>query len=303
MTSTSPKFELQKTQEQLRKYKGLYESQKESLFDMECGNMQPPCSKDYDLFDFDENNRPLHWDKELERSMRTYGFWPSKPIGVKKGKNGRFVIKSGHNRFAMAKKLGIPIYFVVDETDVPIAYIEGDSNVHERWSPSDWISIYVQQGKKDYLILRETAQRYNIGDSLAVFLLAGGAVTARKIRSGNFKIADAKFAYMVLDVANKIEGFGVKFAKSTYFLKALSYVLRIEGLDWALLLHRIRQTPTSIQKRVDIAGYFEEIETIYNFRTAEDMRIPIKHLADKEARKKRQAVVNKVFMRKPDWEA
>jgi hypothetical protein len=290
----STKMQIRKLQEEATKYKNMYLDLKDSS---DTSIKLPPCTRDYDMFVFNEMNRPLHWDKELERSMRTYGFLPSCPISVIDTKDGKYKIKCGHNRFAMAKKLGLKIYYVVDETDISITYLEGEAGKNIRWRPSDWVAMWAQQGKHDYLLVREYATRNGVNESLMMFLYNGGAVSTRKIMQGNFKIVDAAFAYRVLDVADKMQTYGVTFAKSNYFIRAMSYVLRIEDFDESRLLAKVKSTPKYMQNRTDIKGFFEEIEGVYNFRSQDDFKLPIKLLAEKISKRIQKDAQEKIIRR------
>jgi ParB-like chromosome segregation protein Spo0J len=89
------------------------------------GGPKLQTTKDYDLFDLNEFNRPLHKDRSLENSMKEYGFMPSSPLQVAKNPNGKLKIIKGHHRFSIARKLGLNIWYVVDGSCTDIFYLEG----------------------------------------------------------------------------------------------------------------------------------------------------------------------------------
>ena len=95
---------------------------------------EKPClkvTKNYDLFELHPFNRDLHKDALLKTSMKENGFMPSSPIHCVRNGNGKLKIIRGHHRFANAKELGLPVWYVIDESNVDLFLLEGSSR--SRW--------------------------------------------------------------------------------------------------------------------------------------------------------------------------
>ncbi|MCR4331556.1 MAG: hypothetical protein NUV34_02445, partial [Sulfuricaulis sp.] len=82
------------------------------------------CTHKYDLFEMHELNRPLHDDPRLLASMQKTGFMPSSPIQCVRNGNGTLKVVRGHHRLTYAKRLGLPVWFVVDDTKTDLFDLE-----------------------------------------------------------------------------------------------------------------------------------------------------------------------------------
>ena len=98
-------------------------------------------TKNYDRFDLHEINRPVKNTKKLELSMIEHGFIDAHPLHVITNGNGKLKIKDGHHRFMVARKLGIPVKYVVCDDAAGIHQLVETTN---KWSLRDYLSSYEQ---------------------------------------------------------------------------------------------------------------------------------------------------------------
>ena len=145
-------------------------------------------TKDYSIFDLHEVNRDVKNTKNLENSMAVYGWIDAYPMHVVRNGDKRLKIKAGHHRFKVAKRLGIPVKFVVvDNDDVGIHELEKTA---KQWSVSDYLQSYVRAGYKDYHIVKEYHERTGIGISNCISMLGGNQAGTgnfqEKFKDGNF---------------------------------------------------------------------------------------------------------------------
>ena len=229
----------------------------------------------YELFTTHPYNRNLHnGAKELERSMRKTGFWPSKAIHV----DSNMQIIEGHNRYHVAKKLNIPLYYIVDESNTDIRHIEGFK--HTLWNSVDYAVANARAGNKDYIGLLDFAAKYSLPITTAAFMLMGmkskGGLVTESIRTGNFKIKDYAGAERIADAVEKMKGYGASFSKERNFIIALSCCIKlVDYFSLDVLIKKVKLEPRRMVKRSTRDDYLEEIEMAYNFRNQEKQ--PIKH--------------------------
>jgi len=105
----------------------------------------------YDMFTQNASNRPQHEDSVVEESMRAHGFLSAFPIRCSHGSPGKLVVNQGHHRLHYAKRLKIPVYFVIDDTPIDIWELEGSSK--NRWSSADFVESRARSGHPEYRAL------------------------------------------------------------------------------------------------------------------------------------------------------
>lgn len=247
-------------------------------------NTEPKIYKTsrYNLFEVHEFNRPLrkHTLNALEKSMLRDGFRPSDAIHVCK-KNKKLKIMRGHHRFATAKKLGLPIYYIVD-IEIDISDEERKINTH--WTVTEHVKAFANQGIRSYIELLEFAEKHNMPVTTSGFLLGGyankaGAVTER-LRSGRFEIEDhcLEYAECVADILNECEANGLHFAKTRAFITAIAALCRTKEFDREHFMRRVKVDGSRIATRNSRDDYLEEIESLYNYRLRGEY-IPIRGIA------------------------
>jgi hypothetical protein len=233
-------------------------------------------TKDYSLFDIHMVNREIHNSENLEESMLAHGFRPSSPIHVTKGANGRLIIKRGHNRFAVAAKLNLPVYYIVDNDTLSIYEWERDSRVH--WSALDFATSYAKAGNEHYQALIDFMREHGLPLRIAASLVggetAGSGNKSRRLRNGSFKAASMKHANAVVNIIDACKRSGVDFATKGAFVAAVSKVLRVPEFDAEAFKARLALNPKMLTRRSNVADYIGEIEALYNYR-AKGKRMPL----------------------------
>jgi len=252
-------------------------------------NAKLECTTNYDLFEMHEFNRPLHDDPVLLESMKTHGFMPSSPIQCVRNGKGKLRVIRGHHRLHYAKRLKLPVYYVVDETNNDIFDLEGSTT--QRWTVKDFAIARSKAGNIDCSKVLEFQKKHGINLGAAASLVggesAGSGNKTKQIKAGTFKITDMKYANAVVDVTDFCRECGIAFATSSAFVKAVSKVLRIPEFNVNLFLHRIKTNPALIRKCSQSEAYLDEIEAIYNYG-AKKNRFPVKYRAIEISRKRQE---------------
>ena len=248
---------------------------------MKTKYQEPPHTKDYDMFEMHKFNRPLGEKPGLVDSMRRDGFAPSCAIHCVTNGNGKLKIIRGHHRFAIAKRLGLPVYYIVDDSITDIFALEGDSR--QSWSVADFAYARAKAGDKhckEMLAFKDThGLTFGSAASLMGGESAGSHNQTRAIKSGAFRVGDKKHAWKVVEITDLCRELGIKFATSSGFVHAVSRALRVPEFDSKRFQHSLSLHPHIMNKRSRADEYLEEITGLYNYRRR-GKRVRIDSLAD-----------------------
>jgi len=220
------------------------------------------CTNKYDLFQGHITNRCDKLKPDLVESMRKHGFLPSGAIHVRKIEGGKLEIVRGHHRWQTAKHLGLPVWYIVDETAVE--NLEDLETLGQDWSVTDHArskSVH----NDDYFTLLEFTKKHGLPIAAAANLLSGVQASAKKIKSGKFQVAEMDHAKEVVKVTDHLFSAGVKFARSAAFVTALSRCFRVPEFQASIVMHKGQNFPKLMEKRGQSNEYLEEIERLYNY--------------------------------------
>jgi hypothetical protein len=251
--------------------------------------MKLECSTDYEVFESHELNRNLRDLSTLKLSMQFHGFRPSSPIHVTQNGDGKLKIKRGHHRFAAAKELGLPVWYVVDNDSMSIYEWEGDTR--QTWSLADFIVSYANGGSEDCKALLEFGRKYDIPFRVIVPLLGGESIGSNNkmklVRLGKYKVDNSAIPHTleIVNTINFLREQDISFAGQFVFLVALDAAYRIPEFDPSIFKTRIKSNPRMMKRRNTRDGYLEEIENVYNYM-AKTNRLPVKARAIEECRKR-----------------
>lgn len=248
-------------------------------------------TKEYALFNPHENNRPLREKPILEASMRAHGFMPSSPIQVRPNGSGQFIIIRGHHRFEYAKRLGLPVYFVIDSSNTDLFHLE--SIEAQGWSADDFARARANAGNAALREVVDYAQRHDVSVRIAAMLLGGKTAHQHSgnhteaIRRGTFTLAASNLTHAmevaaVVDLARASQ---LKFATSSAFVAAVSAALHVPELNRAQLHRRIRDHSAELRKRSTRDDYLEELENVYN-RHSKGPKLALKLRAREELKRR-----------------
>jgi hypothetical protein len=250
---------------------------------------RPQKTDDYAIFETSPRNRTLHDDPVLVASLQKYGFWPYSPVIVKR--NGeKFRIIAGHNRFAAARNLRIPIWYleIPDGAPVPdVLYMEG---TRAKWSPED----FGRSRAPDYPDIAKVfsfAKKHGLTFSVAASLLggegAGSGNHLKRIKEGTFAIAeDQSHTKAVVAITDFAHEQGIPFAGSRAFASAVSMAIRVKEFDSAMFMHRIKVRPAQMMKRSTTAEYLTEMEALYNYGARNPLPLKMRALKESRARQR-----------------
>lgn len=144
-------------------------------------------TKNYGQFKKTKGNRPLNVShvNKIKKAIAVKDL--KLPILVTKDMD----IRDGHHTFQARKELGLPIYYIVLESNDAYDMALLNSN-RSQWNMDDFLNFYCTYQRKDYLLLRSKIREYDmpIIEAIAIFLNRVGLDIHRTAdyKEGNFKI-------------------------------------------------------------------------------------------------------------------
>lgn len=246
-------------------------------------------TKDYGKFKFQTGQRPVNLEtpeaKALRRSMRAYGFLPAFPMMVRRnGSSSSLVIVDGQHRFAIARELGLPVHYVIDDTDVDVTAI---NQGQRKWTLSDYIHRWSVQGVDSYLELTAFHEQYGIPVQICAAILAGTASSnnvRQAVMEGRFKIKTRELAHRVASSIQALAKINPRVAKKNSFVQALWACYFVDYFDDSRLVDSFRKRPDALQNAGDREGFLDMIHEAYNF--ARRSRVPLKFDAQEAMRQR-----------------
>jgi len=243
-------------------------------------------TSDYSLFTPNPLQRKFVPSKvpPLADKMEKNGFPPSMAISVYLDR-GELIINTGHHRLAAAERLGIPVFYIIEDrwTDEQMVD-EGTSG--QSWSPLSVVQLFAEKGKRDYQFLLYYAEK-GIPIGMAASMLIGhGAAschTRKKLVDGTFRIVDTKQADMFIDIFDEFAEIQPT-VKSRSFISALSKCLLTNEFDLHTFKSRLRRNPEMLGKTSNADQMLALIDEIYNFRSTN--KIPLAFMAKAQSAKR-----------------
>jgi hypothetical protein len=236
-------------------------------------------TRDYGIFELHPLNREEHEDPALAESMRKHGFMRSGAIHVKPNGSGKLKVIRGHHRLAEAKRQKLPVWYIVDDSNVDIFELEGSSHAH--WSIRDFATARSRAGDKNYDVLLDFQKKHNLPMSVAASLVGGESAGSHNkqsdIKEGKFKTGDMIHANQVVRITDTLFEYGVECARTAGFVSAVSAAMRLPDFDAESFIARTRLYPKMMNRRSTRNEYLEEIEAMYNY--GQRKRVPIAFLS------------------------
>ena len=225
---------------------------------------------DYSKFDLLPFNRNLHKTDLLEQSMLTYGFLSFFPLVVVINGNGKYLIKDGHHRLHTAKKLGVPVKFMIDNTNITHHEINAPTKT---WTLEDCIVGFSKEGIQDYKTILEYSQETGISLSLTLKIFTNEArgKTHQDVKMGLFKIPESKsqeVAQMIKRIVKKFNEESIKF--NTHTIRALLKAMRNEIFDIEYFLSKVYKYGYMLEIRNTVQSSIAILEKFYNYKKRGD---------------------------------
>ena len=243
-------------------------------------NMVIRGSWNYKKFKLDpKDNRSLclREHKNLERSMKKYGFLPFFPIVCFQNGKNELIIKDGQHRWAIAEQLGLPVYYIVTKTDFDTPQVNSTSKL---WSIKTYYQKHVMSGKQHYLKLKEFVERHSLERSLgvAIALLAGKTSysdTKEAFCNGLYEVKDEVWADNVASLHGQLLALSPHM-KGTKCVLACMALCRVKEFDSERLLSNSKRCRDKLVSFSNRDAYLVMFEEVYNYGRHEEVGLRAK---------------------------
>lgn len=243
---------------------------------MEPQDREEECGKLYKTMDYDKFSK-IHYNREVSYShvKRLIESLKNNPDDLKSLPimvNKDMEIIDGQHRLEAARKLGVPVYYTIDEHFKPskIAIL---NTTQKRWLVEDFIKMWKDQGNEHYEKLSSLMEELEWPfRAFIVWIAADGASNAKLIKSGEFKynlkpdtvrhiVFTSKVIKFVLDY-----GYKPKHSLFTsHFHRAMRDFLNSGIVDYDRFLNRLERVPYKFQPRISYQDWMSSFADIYNW--------------------------------------
>lgn len=235
----------------------------------------------YNIFEYNSDNRAVNIarHRRLLQSMKKYGFLPWWPIVVRRIGKSSFVILDGQHRYAIAKELGLAIWYIVSDNRFDIAVI---NDTQKTWQARDYAEVFQAQGKQDYSIGLEFMQNHGLPIGVCFAILSGQVSYSNveiAFKAGKFKVVALPWATLVAKTYTPIASLK-KEAKHSKMLEAIMVCCLVEVFEPSRLINMAEKNRDMLVSCSNREGFLVMLERLYNFRRSPKHKIPLKHLAE-----------------------
>lgn len=230
-------------------------------------------SINYDQFKFIEKNRSINKSHLLKliNKIQIENLTYVNPIIVDKDMN----IIDGQHRFLACKELNFPFYYVIDDdyNENKMVMLNTDKL---NWSLDDWIHLYCESNKQEYISLKNFLDKYKLPISLALAWLDLKEIDLNRssLKDGSFVFYMNKMTQSSLDLTMEL----IDYLKNNNFKPQRIYrqkpfhvackkFFSSEPVDAKYFFERLSMQPIRIAYSLTWQQYFDSLVEIYNFHS------------------------------------
>jgi hypothetical protein len=231
-------------------------------------------TNDYGKFKFLLGNRDLNnakINRIIESVSNGLNLFRYCPIMVTK--DGYII--DGQHRFFVCKKLKLNVFYVV-VPDFTLRQVAEMNQNASKWKDKDFVNCYTDTGNKNYSVLGEFVEKYQLNLGIAVSLLSEGKVRGIKrlddLRDGLFKAEKLEFATAFMDNALRFKEYCTSY-KSRSFLQALEILFAGKDFDLDEMIDKLKLHSLTVETCHSHKEYLTHLEDLFNFRNSKRKRI------------------------------
>lgn len=197
--------------------------------------------------------------------------------------NEKMEVIDGQHRLELAKKLKIPIFYIVIDGASYEDVVRLNRFVRP-WKFNDYLESYCELGYKNYQVVKDFINKYNLSPHNAVALLMigeGRDVAFSRVKSainifrtGKFEVYSLKTAQEIvewaLDLAPYVEK-GVLADRE--FLLAIARVWHANEISRVEMVEKFQAYPDKLSHKEKVTDYLRQFELIIGFGTRKNVRL------------------------------
>ena len=236
-------------------------------------------TKNYDMFKTVKGNREI--DKghvaRLKKEIKKRDL--DLPIFI----NEYDEVVDGQHTLQARKELGKPIKYIrgAFENELDVAIMNAN---RKNWSMKGYLDFHIENGKKDYQIVRAMTKQYSLPLECAIFILAGGYSMWRETRN-DFK--QGKFRITHLQRCNDLGGslmfiknnFGIKLTRS--FITAFAVCSEHPRFKWERFKTALKSKSALLLRGTNTEDFIRVFDKIYNGNMSNKINF-IRYFVDRE---------------------
>ena len=242
------------------------------------------ATKDYSIFSQIGGNRIVN-ELHVERLKKSFQVeYLLSPIQV----NELMQIIDGQHRFAAAKAMNLPVYFIIIK-GYGLKEIQILNSNMKNWDKMDYLHAYCDQGRDEYLKFQKFMSDFpDFGIAICERLItntAGGTnkgyaakINGRKsgrlkyFEDGNLEIPDLEMSY---ENARKIMSFKPYFPlyNNATFVSAMIGIFKNKNYNHNQMINKLKNNPSKLKKEGDVTNYKIRLEEVYNYRSQEKVSL------------------------------
>jgi hypothetical protein len=235
-------------------------------------------TKDLGMFTSCKYNRVIdqkHVEK-LVKSMKKSGYI-GEPITV----TSEGVLLDGHHRLTAARKLGIPVTYIIDTTEGDIINkIIKENEAKKVWGKVDFINANVAKGLQSYIDLenfRKLFPEFTLTEQLLMLTNTGNNVDKDLFSSGRWVCKDVKVARQWASDLLKLKTLFPKGYNKSNFVRVMIDIFSNDRITFDMdeLVRKIELRRDSFYVCGNKQDYRNMIERCYNFGRRQSDRITL----------------------------
>ena len=223
-------------------------------------------TRDYSMFRSVKGNRAI--DKgHVQRLMREM---KKKDLDLPIFINENDEVVDGQHTLQARKELGKPVRYIRGkfENEFDVAIMNAN---RKNWPMTAYLNFHIENGKKDYQIIKAMTKQYSLPLECAIFLLAGGYSMWRETRN-DFK--QGKFKIKTLQRCNEI-GADLMFMKNNFnirltrsFITAYAVVSEHPRFKWDRFKTALKTKSAMLLRGTNTEDFVRVFDKIYNGNTS-----------------------------------
>ena len=262
-------------------------------------------ARDYDRFNMIIGNRKLDEEKikriikEIESGNDMLKYYP---VQVWEN-NGRLFIIDGQHRFAICKKLGRPVHYIIVQENKSIVDIARINSNVGKWKFEDFIDCYITQGNNNYKVLKDFLSKYKFAIGFAIKMLSVGP--SKSLHGHNDDVVqdfyhgklDVKYLEDSIQLSETLLEFSpFKYIFKRDFAMAVQKIVECGLVPIKDVIEAVQKRPELLTDQVNYKNYIYKIEEVFNAGKHSRTVIYSKPVAPVKAPKKPSAPAKKVVV-------
>lgn len=232
-------------------------------------------TKQYDMFKFRDDNRDnidsSHVNK-IARSIELNNLLHMRPILV----NSNMEIIDGQNRLKAAEKLGVEVYYEVQEAlkaeDIILL------NTAKAWGNADYLNFYCKNGYSDYIKFKEFMDKHGLNIRVSLYLCTNNSNDKASFRDGKLKFDSVEIEDQLdvcketISIIKNTHGF-CSWCDSAKFWKSLIILIRHPGFKANSWLGNVRRLVDQFHNCTNWKEYLKLFNRVYNYHKREKISL------------------------------